>query len=116
MARSIACGTGVSATAAGRARTKLCPALTRIEGSVIAAPSKVTRPSSTRCLTRVRDRSEEHTSELQSHSDLVCRLLLEKKKQTACRRRGAWSASTHEREQDTIQMTLVPRGTLGYIS
>src|SRR5438034_9666407 len=28
------------------------------------------------------DRSEEHTSELQSHSDLVCRLLLEKKKTT----------------------------------
>src|SRR5438132_7377271 len=26
------------------------------------------------------NRSEEHTSELQSHSDLVCRLLLEKKK------------------------------------
>src|SRR5260221_9898411 len=29
---------------------------------------------------RFRGRSEEHTSELQSHSDLVCRLLLEKKK------------------------------------
>src|SRR5438034_8172567 len=29
---------------------------------------------------RVVFRSEEHTSELQSHSDLVCRLLLEKKK------------------------------------
>src|SRR5206468_11311368 len=28
-------------------------------------------------------RSEEHTSELQSRSDLVCRLLLEKKKNTA---------------------------------
>src|SRR5438034_8091340 len=28
-------------------------------------------------------RSEEHTSELQSHSDLVCRLLLEKKKKYA---------------------------------
>src|SRR2546428_2006493 len=28
------------------------------------------------------ERSEEHTSELQSRSDLVCRLLLEKKKQT----------------------------------
>src|SRR2546430_11152718 len=27
------------------------------------------------------DRSEEHTSELQSQSNLVCRLLLEKKKQ-----------------------------------
>src|SRR5690349_23638400 len=29
----------------------------------------------------VQDRSEEHTSELQSRRDLVCRLLLEKKKQ-----------------------------------
>src|SRR5688572_31721662 len=28
----------------------------------------------------LRDRSEEHTSELQSQSNLVCRLLLEKKK------------------------------------
>src|SRR5260221_8107741 len=42
-------------------------------------------------------RSEEHTSELQSHSDLVCRLLLEKKKQSRCfvwpgavSRRGSW--------------------------
>src|SRR5437667_6371672 len=32
-----------------------------------------------RCM-RANDRSEEHTSELQSHHDLVCRLLLEKKK------------------------------------
>src|SRR5260221_144055 len=32
-------------------------------------------------------RSEEHTSELQSHSDLVCRLLLEKKKKkSSCQR------------------------------
>src|SRR5690349_23309089 len=30
-------------------------------------------------------RSEEHTSELQSRRDLVCRLLLEKKKKTRCR-------------------------------
>src|SRR2546428_9694127 len=30
----------------------------------------------------LRSRSEEHTSELQSRSDLVCRLLLEKKKKT----------------------------------
>src|SRR5260221_8688910 len=33
-------------------------------------------------------RSEEHTSELQSHSDLVCRLLLEKKKKRQGRRRA----------------------------
>src|SRR2546427_4000014 len=31
-------------------------------------------------VTTVRTRSEEHTSELQSQSNLVCRLLLEKKK------------------------------------
>src|SRR5260221_5771321 len=31
-------------------------------------------------------RSEEHTSELQSHSDLVCRLLLEKKKKVTAYR------------------------------
>src|SRR5207249_10175809 len=37
-------------------------------------------PSSTRAWTTRRSRSEEHTSELQSRFDLVCRLLLEKKK------------------------------------
>src|SRR5438034_5363544 len=37
---------------------------------------------------RGRDRSEEHTSELQSHSDLVCRLLLEKKKNYRWSRMG----------------------------
>src|SRR2546421_9406984 len=36
----------------------------------------------TRCDACVNARSEEHTSELQSRSDLVCRLLLEKKKKT----------------------------------
>src|SRR5438034_4667901 len=48
-----------------------------------------TRPRNNECLpsspirgrvVQVIQRSEEHTSELQSHSDLVCRLLLEKKK------------------------------------
>src|SRR5260370_32664042 len=33
---------------------------------------------------RERARSEEHTSELQSHLNLVCRLLLEKKKIPTC--------------------------------
>src|SRR5438270_2414899 len=32
----------------------------------------------------LQQRSEEHTSELQSQSNLVCRLLLEKKKNTIC--------------------------------
>src|SRR2546421_12477314 len=35
----------------------------------------------THFLQAIANRSEEHTSELQSRSDLVCRLLLEKKKQ-----------------------------------
>src|SRR5438034_11113360 len=39
-------------------------------GSLFVAFQRLQRPG----------RSEEHTSELQSHSDLVCRLLLEKKK------------------------------------
>src|SRR2546422_3489008 len=37
---------------------------------------------------RVRCRSEEHTSELQSRLHLVCRLLLEKKKHTDCQQRA----------------------------
>src|SRR6478736_395229 len=38
------------------------------------------RPRRRRCSRGRRTRSEEHTSELQSQSNLVCRLLLEKKK------------------------------------
>src|SRR5437588_6282899 len=39
-------------------------------------------------------RSEEHTSELQSHSDLVCRLLLEKKKRRTDEEIRAWPCPT----------------------
>src|SRR5690349_23681380 len=49
-------------------------------------------------------RSEEHTSELQSRRDLVCRLLLEKKKkstiQTSCKTLSDIS-STREHHHDT---------------
>src|SRR6266571_4371559 len=41
------------------------------------------RPGCPRPSNRRRPRSEEHTSELQSHVNLVCRLLLEKKKMDA---------------------------------
>src|SRR5438034_8735351 len=43
------------------------------------SPQKMLRSSMNAVSISV-NRSEEHTSELQSHSDLVCRLLLEKKK------------------------------------
>src|SRR5437867_9672368 len=42
-----------------------------------------TRSRSLRCSAPRSRRSEEHTSELQSPYDIVCRLLLEKKKRTA---------------------------------
>src|SRR5206468_11866422 len=43
--------------------------------------SKTSRATMFLIFTRSAFRSEEHTSELQSRSDLVCRLLLEKKKE-----------------------------------
>src|SRR5438034_7874635 len=49
-------------------------------GPYITLPGVITRDPKTG-VRNVGMRSEEHTSELQSHSDLVCRLLLEKKKQ-----------------------------------
>src|SRR5690349_25169183 len=49
-------------------RSMSCPA-------ILVVSSRSSNPLS-------RNRSEEHTSELQSRRDLVCRLLLEKKKKT----------------------------------
>src|SRR5258708_9990875 len=54
------------------------------------------RPSSAGDLARPRQgRSEEHTSELQSPDHLVCRLLLEKKKNTSCHPTQCLRRSTH---------------------
>src|SRR5437588_2669881 len=47
------------------------------------------------CQSWYQARSEEHTSELQSHSDLVCRLLLEKKKKI--------------KKYDTVRDNSIPR-------
>src|SRR5947207_6047096 len=59
-------------------------------------------------------RSEEHTSELQSHSDLVCRLLLEKKKKTQQTKYKNTEDADSNRKQTcrgtmtTISTTTVP--------
>src|SRR5690625_5979446 len=50
------------------------------EGAVFHDGSPVTAEDVVFSFERVLDRSEEHTSELQSRGHLVCRLLLEKKK------------------------------------
>src|SRR5690606_40638765 len=55
-----------------------------------AGPGRVAGPDRRRARRRCVRRSEEHTSELQSRENLVCRLLLEKKKKeikTAIRQR-----------------------------
>src|SRR2546427_1852427 len=51
-------------------------------GRVVAL---LTNPMETQLVASLGVRSEEHTSELQSQSNLVCRLLLEKKKRSSCR-------------------------------
>src|SRR5437773_4785267 len=47
-------------------------------------------------------RSEEHTSELQSHHDLVCRLLLEKKKMINSTRQSTMATSTTTSAPNTL--------------
>src|SRR5947207_7638187 len=46
-------------------------------------------------------RSEEHTSELQSHSDLVCRLLLEKKKKKKKKKKKVKNKKERRQKQST---------------
>src|SRR5476649_2554624 len=60
-------------------RSTLFPYTTLFRSSPTSLASKI-NPRSTVSRVLSGERSEEHTSELQSHSDLVCRLLLEKKK------------------------------------
>src|SRR5688572_31955772 len=50
------------------------------DGGISQQPPCSAKPRQTGGFTLTRQRSEEHTSELQSQSNLVCRLLLEKKK------------------------------------
>src|SRR5258706_4565637 len=57
-------------------------------------------PRSPRKATRARPRSEEHTSELQSLTNLVCRLLLEKKNLSASSRPAHAELSYDTRSDD----------------
>src|SRR2546428_8330514 len=63
-------------------RHPACALLEQPPGRVQAVPACHMTRSIRYRLGQHRVRSEEHTSELQSRSDLVCRLLLEKKKYT----------------------------------
>src|SRR2546427_6481586 len=61
-------------------RSTLFPYTTLFRSRIGAADMKFPRGELLGARQQARDRSEEHTSELQSQSNLVCRLLLEKKK------------------------------------
>src|SRR5690349_23856617 len=68
-------------------------AIERILANLVSNAAKYAPPETTVTITCASiDRSEEHTSELQSRRDLVCRLLLEKKKEN--------------RHKDTAALTL----------
>src|SRR2546430_12359052 len=54
---------------------------------------------------RHRTRSEEHTSELQSQSNLVCRLLLEKKKKPPTNLRIQQTLNTRGHAHDHVLLT-----------
>src|SRR6267378_6051629 len=68
-------------------RSTLFPYTTLFRSSPAPSGTRAHPPGAARCrcfpaLPPAPPRSEEHTSELQSRRDLVCRLLLEKKKKT----------------------------------
>src|SRR6266540_5617137 len=75
-------GGGVIGAAVGSRTTRSYPGIrgsASVGGTSESAPT-FTAAGTTRAYGGAVSRSEEHTSELQSHHDLVCRLLLEKKK------------------------------------
>src|SRR5688572_31375478 len=61
---------------------------------------------------RLNERSEEHTSELQSQSNLVCRLLLEKKKHLVCNILTLTNSTCQEPCRETSAIRLGWTGSL----
>src|SRR5438552_14466713 len=60
-----------------------------VTSSTAAPPAGPTVPPMLAVPAALAERSEEHTSELQSPDHLVCRLLLEKKKHKSCASHGS---------------------------
>src|SRR5260370_19450283 len=66
--------------ALARLHAPLSRTTARIVSGMLRAAMEFCLPPGTAWMKELSQRSEEHTSELQSHLNLVCRLLLEKKK------------------------------------
>src|SRR6267142_2026787 len=69
-------------------RSPLFPYTTLFRSRISSASPRITTSSCRSPFSLSNPRSEEHTSELQSHVNLVCRLLLEKKNEIPARGRG----------------------------
>src|SRR5260221_5988682 len=65
-------------------------------------------PPSSAALALTPTRSDEHTSELQSHSDLVCRLLLEKKKKNF--------PAVPDSSRETHELSMNPRSQIASVA
>src|SRR5438034_3635518 len=93
-------------------RSTLFPYTTLFRSRPQSRPPRSRARTSTgpvRCLRIARAaRSEEHTSELQSHSDLVCRLLLEKKKTITENQNYKLSTDLRLRDPEDTRTPLVP--------
>src|SRR5438034_4571250 len=81
---------------AGNSSASVQSANSRAQPHSATLPQRFTRPSA---YALHKYRSEEHTSELQSHSDLVCRLLLEKKKEKKIKNEKSHSKRTQARQR-----------------
>src|SRR5438067_9132522 len=91
-------------------RSTLFPYTTLFRSPVEAAGDKVSAVPFDRRHGEIRDfrvRSEEHTSELQSRFDLVCRLLLEKKKKKKHENKTNTKLTHTEHTKKTHNCTLL---------
>src|SRR5258708_24165529 len=94
-------------------RSTLFPYTTLFRSAARVAPQRHRRhllPPRAGARHRLHHRSEEHTSELQSPDHLVCRLLLEKKKQYPTRTTTNDSCSTYRPQIKTpVTVIITPR-------
>src|SRR5438477_7907895 len=86
-------------------RSTLFPYTTLFRSPLTRAEEKAARAADELKKTlRRRARSEEHTSELQSHVNLVCRLLLEKKKKSIVK--------VHKEAKSLVKSTFIFRNNV----
>src|SRR5437870_8624465 len=88
-------------------RSTLFPYTTLFRSTTVRGRRRAPEPDQTRCrVSSAGNRSEEHTSELQSRGHLVCRLLLEKKKRRPTLRAQPGDPARSGRRSDGDRRTV----------